>query len=581
MNPEQPHIGNVDAYRRSLQEAGEGSMKKIGKLERSKFFRYSQDIQALQSEVSNRAEKGQRTTILEFGIGNLEEPLSYLAALYPVITVNGQTLDEAVDLTMVELRSRKDVTLTDNGLGSTYEDRVTGAKIGGAFLAPEERKNYKVVPLAPKYGLERAFQLNQDGTQYEFHSDILSYLQTKLDDPSHGKFDTALENYIDEVAKAQFDVIACNNVLQHLGGEGAYPTPLKNKFVSRTEMGAFYAVVTSILDRVKHGGLLIMHTDGRTPTDTKGLLTDSILKDVPLYKKEFRKEGEGLYRRLTSQEIQERFEKRTTVKGRTTSIRTKEAVLSQKDQKKIERIHSLLGEQKNFRKMLIESGQLPRFEELRQKQQQILAQTIDAGRLGRLFVTGKSKEELDRFYKTIPSRSWLARAKDAVRDIVSGGGMQHARDVRRVAHEYGIELLYYPGSGFDTTARDAVGSDHVVHLSKEENRDVTPGYFEMKRAADQAKGIVTRDMNVVGDFRDSPFRDGCFDAILVKGIPTHYAVDSVEDFSRVVKEKGYIFLAIDTMQGIDLVREKIAAHFVKVGERGMIDVFQKQTRKES
>lgn len=556
-------IDDVAAYRASLEAAGERSPMKAGHLDRSHFFRYPQDTEALQNEISVIVNVDKKAKILEVGVGNLEEPLSYLAALYTHLSGTGKSLDESIDLTMVELRSRSDVGPTNKGYGKTYKDPGSQAKIGAAFLTPDQRGAYQAFPLEPPKDLKGAFQLSAASGEYEFHPDIVLFLEKQLADQSHAYFETPLENYLGS-HQDRYDVVACNNVLQHLGGRGAYPTPLKDRFTPRSKMETFYGVVTSVLDRVGPGGLLIMHTDHK---DTKGLATDVIFKDVALYKREFRKEGDGLYRRLTPEEVQERFEKKATVKGRKTSIRSKEAHITQKDRANIERIRARFRENKTIKNRLIDSGQLPHFEELTKRQQAVLSRSIDVSRLGRV----PTINQLDEFNEKIKPPKFFERVREVWRSI-TGRAEIHPQDIKQLAQEYGVNLLYYPGSGFDTIARDALGKDHVIHLSAEENKDSTPGYFEIKRQDDQERGIEGFDMDVVGDFRDSPFQDHIFDAILVTGI---YATDSItDDLVRVLKQGGYVFLAPDTMPDLPLLREKIAAKMTLVKKLRGIEVYQ-------
>ncbi|MBI4272889.1 hypothetical protein HY621_03485 [Candidatus Uhrbacteria bacterium] len=567
-----PTIRDVHAYRQSLVEAGESSKARAGNLDRSKFFRYPQDTETLQKEISKIVDAGGKAKILEIGIGNLEEPLSYLGAIYPTLKDKGRSLQNSVDFAMIELRSRSDVSLANKGLGKTYKDPVSGVKVGAAFLKPHEMSAYQAIPLEPQKDLKSAFQFSPASGEYEFHPDIISFLETNLNDPLHGHFDTALENYLGSQQQDRFDIVTCNNVLQHLGGKEAYPTPLKNRYMSKEQMQTFYDVVNSVLDRVKPGGLLIMHTDGNDPGDAKGLLTDKILKYIGLYKKEFRKEGDGLYRRLTPEEIRERFEKKATIKGRKISLRTKEAHISQKDRTKIEHLRVGFKEKKNINSRLIESGQLPGFEKLTKQQQQTLAKSIDVSRLDRFPTMDIGTQELDGFYKKIKPLTFFQRVQEGWRSI-AGRSEIRVQDIQRLAQEYNVDLLYYPGSGFDTIARDALGREHVIHLSAEDDNGKTPWYFKIKEEHDRENGIQGHDMNVVGDFRDSPFQDKIFDAILVKGIPTHYAIDSVDDLERVLKNDGYVFFAPGRMPGLDLLREKIAEKMTLVKKFRDIEVY--------
>lgn len=105
--------------------------------------------------------------------------------------------------------------------------------------------------------------------------------------------------------------------------------------------------------------------------------------------------------------------------------------------------------------------------------------------------------------------------------------------------KYEIGKLYYPGSGWHITPKEALGKDRVTHLSLEENADfVEGGYF----------GMLGEGVKVKGDYRFSPFKDKSFDATLIHDIPRESAIDSLSEFRRVTKEDGLIIVVRDYEQ---------------------------------
>lgn len=106
--------------------------------------------------------------------------------------------------------------------------------------------------------------------------------------------------------------------------------------------------------------------------------------------------------------------------------------------------------------------------------------------------------------------------------------------------KYGIGKLYYPGSGWHTTPKEALGEGKIVHLSLEENASfVDGGYF----------ALLGEGIKVKGDYRFSPFKDGSFDATLIHATPMSSTMDALSEFRRVTKEDGLIIVVSESENG--------------------------------
>ena len=92
--------------------------------------------------------------------------------------------------------------------------------------------------------------------------------------------------------------------------------------------------------------------------------------------------------------------------------------------------------------------------------------------------------------------------------------------------------MYYPGSGWDSIPKDTLGVERVVHLSLEE---IEGGYFKK----------LGHGINIVGDFRNSPFCSNVFDATLIYGIPPDAVLEAIPEFRRVTKIGGLIIVATE------------------------------------
>lgn len=285
-------ISDVDAYHDNLRMHGTVESS----LDRSKIFRYPKDANALRAEARERVDRERPITMLIVGVGNGEEPLSYLSALRSELHSTGGTLQRSVDMHLVDIRPHEDINV-QYGLG-----QVAGGVLGKAFLSAVPGAAGRMVPAEPPKGMDDAFTLNADGKEYVFHEDIRGAFEAAMADPERAHFRMPVENFVArEPATMRFDIVACNNVLQHLGGIEGYASPFKNPATDPNEDSPDYSryiqTVRGILDRVAPGGLLIMHTDGATPGDTKGLATQTALDLLPEFTEQFETLQRGVFRR--------------------------------------------------------------------------------------------------------------------------------------------------------------------------------------------------------------------------------------------------------------------------------------------
>ncbi len=275
---------DVSNYR-DRQEAAGGL---CARLDRSKEYRYRTDYPVLTDEAASQLEAGKPLTILDIGVGNMEEPLSYLAAISRASDQAGISLQEASRLAMVDIREAEQIHPTYS------RGKMSAGGLGGAFLTDEMKKHEQMIPVKPPQGFESAYRFSSESEEYEYRDDIKNFLKDTVNDKKRSHFGTPIETFL-ESSDERYHIVACNNVLQHLGGKGIYPTPFKKD--THDDLSQFYSIVEKILDRVEPGGMCIMHTDGADPTDTKGRATKKILEEVPFFHQEFKEVADGIYRR--------------------------------------------------------------------------------------------------------------------------------------------------------------------------------------------------------------------------------------------------------------------------------------------
>lgn len=216
------------------------------------------------------------------------------------------------------------------------------------------------------------------------------------------------------------------------------------------------------------------------------------------------------------------------------------------------------------------------FDKLDTAQKNILRTVVDPKRIDARLPISKTEAEVREFYHTHHGNNW-ERLKDALWLVTFGAisGTERAikKDLRRIRKGRNFDVLYYPGSGYDVVPRDAFGGDRVIHLSLEE-RD---SYYRMKHAQDSLRGYEKQDMELVGDFRNSPLKDTSVDAVIIKGIPIHSAIEAKEDFERVLKDDGVLLFVNDrSIVDMEILRKEINRKFIKISQKGCIEIYQKR-----
>lgn len=268
----------------------------LSRLDRSMFFRYPKDMDIIESETDRVIAEGRRVTVLEIGIGNLEEPLSYLGCASRAAKRHGKSLNEAVDLTVVEMRQASEIN-PKIGLGKSAFSSKGG--VGMAFLPQELQKTVRMLPVEPSPATKDLFEFSAEDQEYRFRSDIREVLSETLNNPHRAKMGMPVEQFL-TVDAGEYDIVACNNVLQHMGGVEGYASPYRNPGKDPTEYSVYIRNVQRLLERVRPGGILVMHTDGSSSTDLKGMATHKATDLIPEFKKQFEEIQFGIYRKLST-----------------------------------------------------------------------------------------------------------------------------------------------------------------------------------------------------------------------------------------------------------------------------------------
>lgn len=244
-------------------------------LERSQFFRHKYQYEIFDNELDKKLKEKDQVNFLTIGIGNLEEPLSFLSVAEKHAQEQEQNIQDILDLKMVDIRD-KDEIKTEKNLG---KDAF------GNIREPDQayKKSFDIIKTGKNKG------------EYQFNDNITTYISKKFNDPNKTKLNTPVEEFLNEHGNKKYDFVACNNVLQWLGYN--YDNPLKSGAENKKEKNfqEFYQNIKKITDLVEPNGLLFIELP------KSNML--KIINKVPEFKDKFEKIKKFTYRRkLTEQE---------------------------------------------------------------------------------------------------------------------------------------------------------------------------------------------------------------------------------------------------------------------------------------
>lgn len=210
------------------------------------------------------------------------------------------------------------------------------------------------------------------------------------------------------------------------------------------------------------------------------------------------------------------------------------------------------------------------------KQKRLLLEIIDPNRLkapelpslthqGMIFLASREKPPMTFLEK-------LRYLYYSFRYFTSGDQSEAQQKSLQACTEQDYGHVLYPGSGFDTVPRDHFGSDNVVHVSHEER------YFQLKEINDKKLQRKTLDLDVLGDLRAMPYKDGAFDTVYLKGLPAYMYLagkkQGLYEIMRVLKPGGKLILSMFD-HATYLLKKDIEEYFDLIEEKGTIKIYKK------
>jgi hypothetical protein len=163
--------------------------------------------------------------LLLIGVANGQEPLSYLSVLYPLAKAKGKSLQETVDLSLVDIRPKLPP--------SEIIDSVS--KLGTKMVFRGNEKKGSVIR-------ESLNSDDKDPIHYRVKKPIRDFFEQVVDDPQKSHWETSVVDFVRDGDLQTYDCIFYNNVHGHIRDE--------NK----------HLIIPGLLDRLAPGGLFITDT---------------------------------------------------------------------------------------------------------------------------------------------------------------------------------------------------------------------------------------------------------------------------------------------------------------------------------
>ena len=185
------------------------------------------DIEEVFKKVFNR-EKNKLKNLLIVGIGNSQEPFSYLASIKSIL--KDKPLKKNVNLHTIDLQSKLDENnIWQNAFYDAEWDLIPKfAKT--SFIKDEKysKKEPNIDNISPDEIYPYIYQLlfgktpntkETRKTEYRVNDEILNFLKDTYNNPEKSKWDSRVQETVLDYPDKTFDIVSANNVLPYIISE--------------------------------------------------------------------------------------------------------------------------------------------------------------------------------------------------------------------------------------------------------------------------------------------------------------------------------------------------------------------------
>jgi len=178
--------------------------------------------------------------MLIIGIGNSQEPFSYLASIKGIIQEN--PLNKNVDLYIVDLQSKPEYNkLRLDAFPSLFPYETFPKYAGKSFIKdvkfPESESNIK--NLSPIYIYTKIHKPLRPSNEYRVNDEILNFVNESYNNPEKSKWDSRIQDVIIDYSDNEFDIISANNVFGYLSDNDYAKTMRHIRRILKTMNGYF------------------------------------------------------------------------------------------------------------------------------------------------------------------------------------------------------------------------------------------------------------------------------------------------------------------------------------------------------
>lgn len=197
--------------------------------------------------------------MLIIGIGNSQEPFSYLASIKGIL--KERPLKDNLNLNVVDLQSKPTLQkLKQSAFSDLFDYEVYPRFAKSSFvkesysdwLTPKKQKE----EYNPHLFIDLMRKPKVKATSDRVNDEIFDFLRETYDNPQKARWDSRVQDVIKEYPDRNFDVISANNVLPYIVSENEYMETLSNIVRTIKPNGYFITDPYEFEKPVKDSGIL-------------------------------------------------------------------------------------------------------------------------------------------------------------------------------------------------------------------------------------------------------------------------------------------------------------------------------------
>lgn len=199
------------------------------------------DIESLFCKIF-KSNHNESKKMLIIGIGNSQEPFSYLASIKGII--QEKPLNKNVDLYIVDLQSKPEYNkLRLDAFPSLFPYETFPKYAGKSFIKdvkiPESESDIKNLSALEYYIYTQRHKPVRPNKEYRVNDEIFNFINESYNNPEKSKWDSRIQDVIRYYSDNEFDIISANNVFGYLSDNDYAKTMRHIRRILKTTDGYF------------------------------------------------------------------------------------------------------------------------------------------------------------------------------------------------------------------------------------------------------------------------------------------------------------------------------------------------------